>query len=115
MKSEILTFRVSESECERINYLVDSAGVSRSDYLRSMALKQRITRINADKKVIRECRVELARQGNNLNQIARHLNTVGIYSDSVTQIDNLLNKIEKISDVLYEISMKAIGGRNDSD
>jgi len=107
--------RISEKELQLIDGLADSAGLTRSEYLRRTALKERITTINTDKKVIRECRVELSRQGNNLNQIARVLNTYGAAPDSVMQIGSLLDKIEKIADMLFEISQKAVEDKDDSD
>lgn len=106
--------RISEEELEQIDRLADLAGLIRSEYVRRTALKERITTINTDKKVIRECRVELSRQGNNLNQIARVLNTYGASPDSVMQIGSLLEKIEKMADMLYEISLKAVEREDDS-
>lgn len=111
-----INFRLkSQYEIDKIDRLADSAGLNRSEYLRRTALRERITTISTDKKVIHECRVELSRQGNNLNQIAKVLNTYGAAPDSVMQISELLDKIEKIADMLFEISQKAVEGKDDSD
>lgn len=88
--------------------LADEAGLTVSEYVRSSALKERKSPINTDKKVIRECRVELARQGNNLNQIARKLNTSGVDPNSVHEIRDLHKLMEATTKLLYEIAHRAV-------
>lgn len=108
MKCIQMNFRLSHKEADRIRKLAYSSGLTVSEYVRRSALKERITEIHSDKREIRDCHVELSRQGNNLNQMARVLNTYGAAPDSVGRINNLLSKMEVVMDTLFEIAHKSV-------
>ncbi len=69
-------FRVSEVEAERLQKKIEKSGMSQQDYLLSCALNKTITNTDGIKEVL----PEMKRIGNNLNQIARELNTKGYYN-----------------------------------
>ena len=72
-KSEYLfSFRVTESEREKILKKVEDSGLSKSEYLTRSALHQKINALNYP--VLRTLTVEMIRQGNNLNQLAKKFN-----------------------------------------
>lgn len=66
-----ILFRVSADEAERIEAKIRQAGLSKRQYLTDAALGSRIVVIEELKTMI----IEMKRQGNNLNQIARKLNS----------------------------------------
>lgn len=65
-----IIFRVTEEEAEQIKAKVQESGLSQKDYLMKVALGRKIQNTDGIKAVI----PELKRIGNNLNQIAKHMN-----------------------------------------
>ncbi len=98
----------SQDDIDKIDKHASAAGLKRSEYIRKSALRERSILINTDKKAIRDIRVELAREGNNLNQIAKVLNTYGIVPDLVFKINIQLNQIEELTNQLFEITSKTL-------
>lgn len=79
-KSKALLIKLSEVEKEEIKRKAEALGFkSVSDYMRTTALNHKIV-VKTDKDVVRQVRMI----GNNINQIARQLNT---YSDEVVIYD----------------------------
>lgn len=51
--------------------------------------------------------IEINRQGNNINQIARHLNTGGKIDPSVKEVfEEVQNEYRELKKVLYNIAKK---------
>jgi len=71
-----IQIRVSEEEKERVAGLAAASGLSITDYVLWSCLYPRQTVYTIDKGELAAARTELARQGNNLNQIAYALNTL---------------------------------------
>lgn len=73
-----VTFRLSQDELATLKSLVTSSGMRQQDYLLRAALRpqtpRQIANQQADLELLRELMVELNREGNNLNQIAKRLN-----------------------------------------
>ena len=65
-----IIFRVTEEEAEQIKAKVQESGLSQKDYLMKVALGRKIQNTDGIKAII----PELKRIGNNLNQIAKHMN-----------------------------------------
>lgn len=65
-----IIFRVTEEEAEQIKAKVKESGLSQKDYLMKVALGRKIQNTDGIKAVI----PEIKRIGNNLNQIAKHMN-----------------------------------------
>lgn len=72
-RKEVLRFRVSQSEREAIQQRAKNANLSVSEYARRACVSGRVT-INRKTENVEAVRLLLI-AGNNLNQIARHLNT----------------------------------------
>lgn len=72
-RSEIVKFRCSPTEFNRIASKADMAGVNVSEFVRASALAKKIT-IHASTAPDFTTRNELRRIGNNLNQLAKAMN-----------------------------------------
>lgn len=106
-KDKFLRTRVMASEYDQIEKAATEAGLTRSEYLRRASLNQKISKISIDTEPLTKISIELSRQGNNLNQIARILTQRGFGeadlpwitgaakegSATITAISELLNKI----------------------
>lgn len=77
-RTHVLRFRVSEAEREAIQTRAQKAGLSVSEYSRRVCLSGKVT-INRKADNAEAVRLLLI-AGNNLNQIARHLNKGGASS-----------------------------------
>lgn len=98
-KDTYIKFRVSTNDKKEIKMLADSLGYdSVSDYLFSISLsglskKEKILLFNK----ITEFRMGNSRVENNINQIAKHLNTYKTLSE--TQFEDYLKLFRKFSDI----------------
>lgn len=94
-RPKIVNFRVSAEELATLKSLVTSSGMRQQDYLLRAALKpqtpRQIANQQADLELLRELMVELSREGNNLNQIARRLNMGDAHAAAM--IDNTCKEI----------------------
>lgn len=85
-----IVIRVNEKELAQIKDKVKKSGKSQQEYLIQALTKKKI--INNDP--IKELMPELKRMGNNLNQIAKALNSSGYYQyNLITQNQKELNEI----------------------
>lgn len=85
-----LSFRVSEEEYQQLQEKISESGKNQQEYILSCVLEKDI--VNTDG--IKELLPELKRIGNNLNQIAKALNSTGYYEYRlITQNQKELNKV----------------------
>lgn len=85
-----LSFRVSEEEYQQLQEKISESGKNQQEYILSCVLEKDI--VNTDG--IKELLPELKRIGNNLNQIAKVLNSTGYYEYRlITQNQKELNKV----------------------
>ncbi|MCL2841471.1 MAG: MobC family plasmid mobilization relaxosome protein [Defluviitaleaceae bacterium] len=86
-------FRVTEEEQQLVRQRMDDLGIRNlRAYLLKMALNGYV--INLDMSEINECSRLLRTVSNNVNQIARHANTIGaVYADDMTAIKNRLDEV----------------------
>ena len=89
VKSKIVTCRFSESEYKNLKSKADTTGVSVSKLVRKSVLRIR-TWTAKNKKIEQEKIRQLARIGNNLNQIARFCNTYKEGADSLEIVQHLI-------------------------
>ena len=85
----ILKFRATEEEKDRIMKKVDASGLSISEYLRRCALDKKIVAVNGLDDVARELRAI----GNNLNQIARAVNSGYIQAVNLQETEEVLGQL----------------------
>lgn len=98
-----ILFRVSPEEKEQIDRRMAGLGiVNMAAYLRKMALDGYI--VNLDIPELRELVSMMRRSSNNLNQIAKRVNTTGrIYA---SDMEDMLQKQEKLWEALNTILLK---------
>ena len=85
----IMKFRATEEEKDRIMKKVDASGLSISEYLRRCALDKKIVAVNGLDDVARELRAI----GNNLNQIARAVNSGYIQAVNLQETEEVLGQL----------------------
>jgi hypothetical protein len=71
----VFSFRLNKSEREKIDASAASIGLSSSEYVRMCALNGRVRVVQDNRKTDPELLRSLLAIGNNLNQIARKINT----------------------------------------
>ena len=81
-----MKFRATEEEKDRIMKKVDASDLSISEYLRRCALGKQIVTVNGLDDVARELRAI----GNNLNQIARAVNSGYIQAVNLQETEEVL-------------------------
>jgi hypothetical protein len=90
-KPHFLQIRVSESERETFKKKASALGISVSDLIRQAVTRPRV-RSGHDREIAREKNRQLGWIGNNLNQIARAVNTQGVINHEL----DLLKKLDSI-------------------
>lgn len=99
-----LFLRLTAEEKAAILARADKAGMTPPAYLRAAALgtagPRAQRRIPADAGLLRQVLGHLGRVGNNLNQIARHLNR-GREDDQYEALDAALHELAGIRDMIY--------------
>lgn len=97
-RAEYLHIRVSKEEKDKIANIAKKLGVSLSTYTRKSLLRERITS-KTDIQTI----FEIKKIGVNLNQLAKHINTLPLDEEivrSLSNIDNYINELKLITDNL---------------
>lgn len=97
-REEYLNIRVSKEEKEHIKKIAKSLGVSVSTYTRKSLLKEHITS-KTDIQTI----FEIKKIGVNLNQLAKHINTLPIDEEierSLVFIKEYIDELKLITDRL---------------
>ena len=95
---------VSEEELALIRERMDEAGVRNlGAYVRKMALNGYV--LHVDLSDVRELVSLQRRCANNLNQVAVHANTFGVYPEEIAGLQRDYEKLwGQVSDVLMELS-----------
>lgn len=91
-RTESLILRLTEVEKIRLISQAEEHGMSLSSYVRNKVFKGHVTSKTDIQTVI-----ELKRVGNNLNQIAKHLNTI-------PDENNIKSYLQSIDEILFQIS-----------
>ena len=97
-RGEYLHIRVSKEEKDKIANIAKKLGVSLSTYTRKSLLRERIT-----SKTDIQTMFEIKKIGVNLNQLAKHINTLPLDEEivrSLSNIDNYINELKLITDNL---------------
>ena len=111
-KVHVITIRVSKGELELMHERADERDLKMSEYILVSTIYDEQSKFVEHSKVLNNLILELSRQGNNLNQIARKLNTLA--ADDLTYAD-LSKQVEECLDVhmslLKEIRPLFLDGR----
>lgn len=97
-RGEYLHIRVSKEEKDKIANIAKSLGVSLSTYTRKSLLGERVTC-----KIDIQTMFEIKKIGVNLNQLAKHINTLPLDEEiikSLSSINNYINEMKLITDNL---------------
>ena len=97
-KTKTIIVRLSATEKEVAVKRAKSEGVSLSTYLRKSILGERII-----SKTDLQTVFELKKIGTNLNQLAKHINTLPVDEyiiESITSIENYIKELRQITDRL---------------
>ena len=92
-----IKFFVSDSELEKIDKKIQKSKMTKSDYLRNAALGKEIVIIEDFKEFF----IELKKQGTNINQIARVLNSDG--SVELGKIEEFTEEYKKLNELIGAI------------
>ena len=103
-RDEILILRITKTEKNRIYEKMYGMGIrSLSAYIRKMALDGYC--LNLDLPQLRRMSYLLQNCSNNLNQVAVHAHTYGIYPEEVARLQRDYESLwGQVSDVLKELS-----------
>lgn len=76
LKSERLVVRISPRDSARLGRAAASAGLTKSEYVRSLIGEEHleVLRLDIDPSLLSSLLLEMKRQGNNLNQLAMRAN-----------------------------------------
>lgn len=112
--SKQISFRATEAEAELVKLLADESELSVAEYVRTRAtggtIKRPAMRREDSQKVIQSLfaiETELARQGNNLNQMAKKKNSRRLFEVSTLPKDEQI--IKEVLDVQQEL-LEALQG-----
>jgi hypothetical protein len=84
VRQERIEIRVNHDEKKRITQLaLEGAFETVAQYVRCQAMKPGSESPGAQRQALYACQYELNRMGNNINQIARHLNSGGQPDDEI--------------------------------
>ena len=96
-KDLYFSFRVSEEEKLKIDKKIEKSKLKKSDFLRKTVLEKEIVIIEDFKEFF----IELKKQGTNINQIARALNSGG--SAELEEIAEFTAEYKKLNDLIGKI------------
>lgn len=109
-KNSWLTIRLSRSDLSRIKKKAHSANVSVSEYVRMKCTSDSTgPSIVVDRQLLSDLLVALKREGNNLNQLTRHVHSRG-FSPETTRLLN--ESLQAVSKTAEETSRFLIDSRN---
>lgn len=100
-KSIQFLIRTDEHDADAIRKKVDASGLSQQEYLLKAALEAPI--INSP--VFRELLIEYKRQGNNLNQITRAVNSGRL---STQEVKDAIDELEKERGQVWQLLNQSI-------
>lgn len=100
LKNKMIAIRLSENDYKVFKDNAQKLGLSLTDYFVDLLYKQNIKITHIDTK---ELELELKRQGNNVNQIAKKLNETGLCTKE--EIDEIKTKylyIQRLLNGIYD-------------
>ena len=102
-KTEDIHFRVTSEEKRLIQMKAEKAGLSLSEYLIRQGLSRKVTVVPPELfSEYKAMSAELGRLGNNMNQIAKHLNSGGSESIVIQWFDN---NCRELDDIVMKLKM----------
>lgn len=110
----VVKVKLTGQEKENLDQMCRSCGLSRSGYIRMILFTRKVNIQKppgeADEALLEKISqlvTEFSRTGNNLNQIARHLNSGGGFSEDTVSV--LRNSYGELAELKHEL-LKLLGG-----
>lgn len=104
MKNRRITIRIEEKLREKIKLESKKSNMTMSEYINRCLKNKSIIVIENGKEIY----YELSKIGNNLNQIARKLNSNIATSSDLKKLDNISEEITKIWQLLNSLKSKKV-------
>ena len=104
MKNRRITIRIEEKLREKIKLESKKSNMTMSEYINRCLKNKSIIFIENGKEIY----YELSKIGNNLNQIARKLNSNIATSSDLKKLDNISEEITKIWQLLNSLKSKKV-------
>lgn len=95
-----IKFFVTDEESEKIERKIEKSKLSKSDYLRKCSLEKEIIIIDD----LKELYIEIKKQGNNLNQLAKAVNEKRV--ENIGNINETIEEYKKLNNILLELVRK---------
>ncbi len=109
-KNKVICFRLSEAMYEVFSYEAKKSGLSLSEFCRRVLLNRPIKKlpviIHDEKEIaqtLRNIDADINRLGNNMNQIARHLNQGGSIMEPV--LEEIRNELTKLDLSIHDFNL----------
>lgn len=109
-RSEVISFRLTESEAAIFKKSLEDSGLSRSDFFRQLFIEKKITFNIKQRKPVDYDKLlyQVNMIGNNINQIAKTVNSLnakGVLTNGLAKSinDSLLVIVSKLDEALEEI------------
>lgn len=107
-----LHFLATDSEARRIRARAAASGLTLSSYLRRSALADGMPREPImDMRALQPIYLELRREGGNLNQIARALNSFGAKGATAAQVRSAVSAVDAVAALVADEMRRARGER----
>lgn len=90
-KSRIIGVRLTHSEYHLVNGIAQRNGIPISEYVRNKILGHKLPQKPSDNKI--SAVRQLAGLSNNINQITKKLNSVGVYSGIQTELSKAIDEL----------------------
>lgn len=109
-KNSWLTIRLSQSDFKTIKQKARDANLSVSEYVRSKCTSDPTgSCIIVDRQLLSDILVAIKREGNNLNQLTRHVHSRSIDANTAQSLNNSL---QAVANTANELSQFLIDSRN---
>lgn len=104
--------RLSEAEFERLEYNAKTHGCTASELIRRTAIYgQNLSPIMIDMEVVQKTYTELRKQGGNLNQLMRSINTLGLHRHDAREVQNVIEKTNAAAESVHALILDIRDGR----
>lgn len=95
-------FKKGKEELDLLNEYAKKTGFKLHQYIRKVVLQPRIKLVELPPKVTIETKIQVLKVGNNINQIARHLNTYREIPADIREQFKVI--IQQLQDILKELT-----------
>ena len=99
-KNNYFSFRVDDSEKKKIDQKIKKSKLKKSDFLRKTVLEKEIIVVDG----LRELFIEIKKQGTNLNQITRAINSGS--STVPGNLEEVKEEYKKLNELIGELVRK---------